>query len=90
MPAANVYGLDMERGYIELGYDLFGDRKTLASKFIVADVLDLRSDLGEVQCKMVILFLLLFLHLWNWKDQVWVLRWLVSLGEDKNGMLFLG
>ncbi len=90
MPAEYVYGLEVERGFIDLGYDLFRDRKSLASKFIVADVSDPGSDLSELEGKMNTLFLSSFLHLWNWKDQVKVLRRLVSLSEDKKGTLFLG
>jgi len=60
------------------------------SPVVVADVSDPRSDLGELEGKMDVLFLSSFLHLWNWKDQVKVLRRLLSLCEDKKGTLFLG
>ena len=90
VPAANVYGLEKERGFIDLGYTLFRDRNTLASKFVVADIMDPRSDLHELEGKMDVLFLSSFLHLWDWKDQVKVLCRLVSLCQGKKGTLFVG
>ncbi|KAL9002048.1 MAG: hypothetical protein Q9188_005005 [Gyalolechia gomerana] len=45
VPSENLYGLDVEKGFIDLGYDLFQDRATLKSQFLVEDLL--RTDHGE-------------------------------------------
>lgn len=37
-PAENLYGLDLEGRFIDLGYDLFRDHQTLKSRFVVADL----------------------------------------------------
>lgn len=44
VPSENLYGLDVEKGFIDLGYDLFQDRATLKSQFLVEDLL--RTDHG--------------------------------------------
>ncbi|KAH8657963.1 hypothetical protein BX600DRAFT_499995 [Xylariales sp. PMI_506] len=38
VPSENLIGLDIERPLMELGYELFLDRETLKSRFVVADV----------------------------------------------------
>ncbi|KAI0545618.1 hypothetical protein F4679DRAFT_560611 [Xylaria curta] len=40
VPAENVAGAELRQGYIDLGYDLFRDRETLASEMHQANVLD--------------------------------------------------
>ncbi|KAL9026911.1 MAG: hypothetical protein Q9196_004494 [Gyalolechia fulgens] len=42
VPSENLYGLDMEKDFIDLSYDLFHDRATLKSQFIIEDLL--RTD----------------------------------------------
>lgn len=37
-PSKNLYGLDIEKGFISLSYDLFRDHGTLKSQFVVADM----------------------------------------------------
>ena len=37
-PSENLYGLDIERRFISLSYDLFRDHDTLKSQFVVADM----------------------------------------------------
>lgn len=38
VPSAQLIGLDIEGPLIELGYELFKDRSTLKSQFVVADI----------------------------------------------------
>jgi len=37
VPADQIYGLDVTDGFIDLGYELFNDRASLKSRFIIAD-----------------------------------------------------
>lgn len=38
VPSENLYGLDIERDFIDLSYDLFKDHTTLKSQFVVEDM----------------------------------------------------
>ncbi|KAI4240955.1 MAG: hypothetical protein L6R40_004835 [Gallowayella cf. fulva] len=38
VPSENLYGLDIESGFSDLSYDLFRDRDTLKSRFVVEDM----------------------------------------------------
>ena len=89
-PAENLFGLDKERGFIDLGYDLFGDRGTLRSHMVVADAADATADLSALEGKIDIIFLSSFLHLWDWKGQVTVAKRLVALCAPKKGTLLVG
>ncbi|MCJ1247755.1 hypothetical protein MMC30_004970 [Trapelia coarctata] len=62
-PAEQIYGLDKEAVFIDLGSELFRDRGSLRSKFVVADIADPSADLGELEGKMDILWVSSFLHL---------------------------
>lgn len=39
VPSENLYGLDVEKGFIDLSYDLFNDHTTFKSQFVIADML---------------------------------------------------
>ncbi len=49
-PSENLYGLDIEEGFIALSYDLFRDKGTLKAQFVVEDMLladDEKTDLDR-------------------------------------------
>lgn len=46
-PSENLYGLDIEEGFITLSYDLFRDRSSLKSHFVIEDMLADEKDLGS-------------------------------------------
>ncbi|KAL8788890.1 MAG: hypothetical protein Q9213_001413 [Squamulea squamosa] len=48
VPSENLYGLDIEKGFIDLSYDMFKDRATMKSHFVVEDMLlaDVNKDRG--------------------------------------------
>ncbi|CAO1606126.1 MAG: hypothetical protein LQ349_008915 [Xanthoria aureola] len=39
VPSEKLYGLDVEKGFIDLSYDLFNDHATFKSQFVIADML---------------------------------------------------
>ncbi|KAI2776633.1 hypothetical protein F4815DRAFT_334682 [Daldinia loculata] len=47
VPSERLVGLDIERPLLELGYDLFLDRETLKSHFVIADVLEAQGKAWE-------------------------------------------
>ena len=40
IPQNYLYGLDIEKGFVNLGYDLFNDKKTNKMTFIIGNILD--------------------------------------------------
>jgi SAM-dependent methyltransferase len=89
-PSTNLYGAELKREFIELAYEFFGDRKTLEAIFMVADVLDPGSLLKQLDGKMDIVHAGLFLHLFDWKEQVKVCERIVKLMKNEKGVLVLG
>jgi SAM-dependent methyltransferase len=89
-PSSNLYGSDLRREFFELGYEFFGDRQTLQSKFIAADVFDPNSGLQELDGKIDILYAGSFLHLFGYEKQVEVCVRIVRLLKEKKGGLIVG
>ncbi|KAL8665680.1 MAG: hypothetical protein Q9202_001990 [Teloschistes flavicans] len=46
-PSENLYGLDIEKGFIEIGYDVFRDRDSLKSQFVVEDMMLDQSEKSD-------------------------------------------
>ncbi|KAF3057258.1 hypothetical protein GL218_06082 [Daldinia childiae] len=47
VPSKRLVGLDIERSLLELGYDLFLDRETLKSQFVIANILEAQGKTWE-------------------------------------------
>ena len=88
-PSKNVYGMDIEGKFFDLGYDLFRDRNTLRSTFLAGDILDPRVDWTAIDGKMDILNLSSFLHLFNWENQVRATRRLIQFLRPQPGSLIV-
>ncbi|KAF3935017.1 hypothetical protein ABW20_dc0103045 [Dactylellina cionopaga] len=43
VPSENLYGADLQPGFIDLGYELFNDKEKLKSTFFKGDIFDLSS-----------------------------------------------
>lgn len=90
-PAENVYGLELERPFIDLGFDLFLDRAKLPpSNFIAADMLDPDSDARALVGKIDIVYASQFFHLWGWDSQVEVGKAVVKLLNPARNSLIVG
>lgn len=69
-----LYGVDVEEGFVQAGYELFRDRDKLKATFVVGDLL-LKSDedcesLNALEGKMTIVHAMSFFHLFGWDAQV--------------------
>lgn len=85
MPAENIYGIDVEPKFIDLGYDLFPDRETLASKFIMKGILDTAAELeGPVT------HINSFLHLFDWERKVRAGRQLAQMLKKEKRIVIVG
>jgi hypothetical protein len=91
-PAGQLYGAELEAPFIEMGYELFRDRESFKAHFMVADIFDVSEErpLKELEGKMDIMHAGLFLHLFNWEEQVAACERIVSILKPEPGVLVLG
>jgi hypothetical protein len=85
-----MYGADLHGKFISLGYDLFLDKKTFGVKFMEADVFDLDSPLKDLEGKMDIIHIGLFLHVFDLEGQIKACERIVRLARPVNGTLIVG
>lgn len=89
-PSENLYGTDLRQEFIDLGYDLFQDHKTLKSTFIVADAFDPESPLKQLNGQMSIIYAGSFFHLFDWDGQFAMAKRVVELLKPEPGSMLLG
>ncbi|KAH0421241.1 methyltransferase domain-containing protein [Colletotrichum camelliae] len=91
VPSQNIVGVEIEKGFVDAGYELFRDKESLHTRFVVADIVD---DKDGVLDDMVYHFdsahLGMCLHRWDGKDQLKALRRIVRLLKPEPGVAILG
>ena len=65
VPAENLYGVELDERFIDLGYGLFLDKEKLRSLFVVANVLEEHSDLDRLDGKVDVVYASQFFHLFG-------------------------
>lgn len=90
VPAENLYGCDLRKEYMELGYKLFRDKTTLKSTFITADILDPDSRLKPLKGHFNMIFAGSFFHLWNYAGQLQVSKLAAELLRPEQGSVIFG
>ncbi|KAJ5143334.1 uncharacterized protein N7515_002121 [Penicillium bovifimosum] len=89
-PSQNLYGVDLRPEFLELGLDLFLDRATIKSHFIDADILDDKSRLvTQLAGELNIVYISLFLHVFDFETQVTVAKRVLDLLAPKAGSLIV-
>lgn len=92
-PAANVAGAELNAGFVDLGYELFRDRETLAPRFIApANILrDENGALAAIAGQWDIVHLGMVLHLFTWEEQGKVFENAIALlRRDAKGTTIIG
>ncbi|GFN13718.1 hypothetical protein ABZX51_006777 [Aspergillus tubingensis] len=90
-PQSQIYGSDLLPQFIELGYDLFADRDTLACQFITGDIFDSSSELfRRLSEKVDIINAASFFHLFDWDTQVKLAKQVIKLLRPKAGSMVVG
>ncbi|KAI8938729.1 hypothetical protein NX059_004597 [Plenodomus lindquistii] len=89
-PAENIYGSDLQSGFIDAGYKLFRDQGKLQTKFLVADIFDSSSALTTVKGELDMIFAGSFFHLWGYEKQIEVSKAVAALLRPVPGSLILG
>ncbi|PKY04624.1 hypothetical protein P168DRAFT_326444 [Aspergillus campestris IBT 28561] len=90
-PSENLCGLDPHRGLAELGYELFRDRDGLGSSFVVGDFMQdglVDSLLGEGKFRVINTGY--FLHVWDWKGQVELVKRMLKVLPGMKDDLVVG
>ncbi|OCK74026.1 hypothetical protein K432DRAFT_410206 [Lepidopterella palustris CBS 459.81] len=93
VPDHLVYGVELEAGFIDLGYDLFLDRDTLKSQFISADVLEKSGPnpkLAAWDGKIDIIYNGRFLHCFDRDDGLVVAMRMTKLLSNRSGSVIVG
>ena len=90
--AQQLFGAELRADFFDLGYELFKDRKTLGTTFLVADVFDdsETSSLNVLEGKTDIVYAASFLHLFNWDEQIAVCKRIVKILRPQKGSVVFG
>ena len=91
MPSTSLYGAELRPEFIELGYELFKDKETLQSSFLVGDLFtgEHFRNLEEAGGVDVVYAASIF-HLFDWEQQVRVAERVVGLLKKRKGSVVLG
>jgi SAM-dependent methyltransferase len=88
-PSDNAIGVDNESRFIDLGYELFGDRETLNARFYTGDVFA-EDFLANLRGQVDIIFVGSFLHLFTFDQQKIIVGQLCKLLRQRDGSLVFG
>lgn len=91
-PIENILEADLRPELINHGYNIFRDRATLKSKFLIGDVFDETAGpaFGELEGKIDIIYAASFFRLFNWADPVGVPERVVQQLKPIEGSLIFG
>ncbi|RYP89869.1 hypothetical protein DL770_004021 [Monosporascus sp. CRB-9-2] len=91
-PSQNIYGVELEAPFIDLGYDLFRDKETLKAHFTQADALDLTNDstLSKLAGTMDYVHFGMVIHVFDRNKQRLLLENCVQVLKPEAGSLILG
>ena len=88
-PLENLWGADIEPEFFKLGFDLFSDQDRLDGRFLTADIFE-NGCLGNLRRKVDIIHIGLFLHLWDWEQQVRACEAILGILKPEKGVRVLG
>ena len=93
--STQLYGADLEETFIELGYELFKDKETLQSKFILENIFDEAAwgqdgGFGSLEGKLKVIHTASFFHLFDLSEQEHLAKLLIRLLISEPGSMILG
>lgn len=89
-PSENTYGADLEKKFMEVGYELFMDKSTLKTTLIEADIFNPESDLKQLDGQIDVVHAASFFHLFSWDGQVKAAKRVVLLLKNSPGSMIVG
>ncbi|KAF3171409.1 hypothetical protein TWF225_010582 [Orbilia oligospora] len=102
IPSENLYGADLQSGFIDLSYDLFKDGHTLKSTFFEGDIFDfstfkpIRGEISnpnlfqKIKGDIDIISARSFLHLFNPEREFKAACQIVAILKDSPGSIIMG
>jgi hypothetical protein len=93
IPSSQLYGSDLVAGYLTTSYDLFLDKETFQGTLVPANIFSPTLFFDSFQGwenKFTVIHAGLFLHLFNWDQQVLVCTKIVKMLKKEKGALFVG
>lgn len=88
-PAANLTGAELEQVFLDLGYELFNDKKALASKFVCGDIFA-EGAYGLQDGSFDFVHAGSFFHQFSWEEQIESLTKCLRLLKPQPGSMLLG
>lgn len=91
-PGKNLYGSDLQQDFLDLGHELFLDESKLPkSQLISGDILDPKCRLlVEMKGELDIIYISLFIHVFDWEQQKIVAKHMLQLLAEKPGSMIVG
>lgn len=86
-----LYGTDLQARFLDLGYELFGDRDSTRATFVSGDMLRGEDPrLEELMHKVDIIYASSFFHLFEREDQIKAAKRMVGFlkPDNHNAMIF--
>lgn len=91
VPSENIVAVELQAGFVDLGYELFRDRDTLKTRFVVGDIMEEDGVVvRELEGRFDVVHLGMILHLFGWEDQVKLIRQAMRLLKAEGDVLLLG
>lgn len=70
---SRLFGIDIDHRLIDIGYEMFHDRKSLGAAFIIGDLVDPNDPRpAQLKGKITIVHADSFFHLFNWTQQLYI------------------
>lgn len=84
IPTRRLYGIDLQPGFLNIGYDLFRDKDTSQATYVAADMLQDTPGAARLHGKIDIIYAANFFHLFERDDQIKAAKQLIKLLNSNN------
>lgn len=89
-PSENLIALELQQGFVDLGYKLFQDREHLKSKFLVQSFFEDTPEIMGLVGKVRVINSGMFMHLWDCDVQVETAKRMIQLLAAEKGAIITG
>ncbi|KAK0648680.1 methyltransferase domain-containing protein [Cercophora newfieldiana] len=90
VPGENLVGIELQQGFLDLGFELFRDKDHLKAKFLQGSVTEDGGLWDELYGKFDIVHLGMFLHMWTYEEQIDVLKRAIKCLKPEVGVKIIG
>ena len=93
IPGSQLHAFDLEPAFTDFGFELFRDKDRLSAHMFSGDLLadpSTPSGMSTVEGKMDVIHVASVLHSWQWDEQIFAAKRLVSLTKPVAGSLIVG